>query len=128
MSNTSPPKIVIICGGRHYENEPARRVRAFDAWIEDLLRRGQATGVREGGARGGDRIGRYVAQRMGLTVETMTPDWETHGKAAGVLRNQAMLDKEPRPVAVLALPGGRGTADMVSRAKRAGVRVLEYQG
>jgi hypothetical protein len=34
-----------------------------------------------------------------------------------------MLDCE-RPDVVLAFPGGKGTADMVRRAERAGIRVI----
>jgi len=34
---------------------------------------------------------------------------------------------EGEPDAVLAFPGGRGTADMVRRAKRAGVPVWEWR-
>jgi hypothetical protein len=46
------------------------------------------------------------------------------GKAAGPIRNQRMID-EGKPDLVIAFPGGRGTADMVSRAKKAGIPVQE---
>jgi len=51
-------------------------------------------------------------------------DWETHGKAAGFIRNQQMLD-EGKPDLVIAFPGGSGTADMIRRAKKAGIEVRE---
>lgn len=51
-------------------------------------------------------------------------NWKSHGKGAGPIRNQKMID-EGKPDLVLAFPGGRGTADMVRRAKAAGVRVIE---
>jgi hypothetical protein len=35
--------------------------------------------------------------------------------------------EEGKPDVVVALPGGRGTADMVRRAKDAGVKVIEVQ-
>jgi len=53
-------------------------------------------------------------------------NWRTHGKAAGPIRNQQMLD-EGRPHLVVAFPGGTGTADMVRRAKAAGVPVMEVE-
>ena len=40
------------------------------------------------------------------------------------LRNQRMLD-EGKPDLVVAFPGGRDTADMVRRARSAGVEVVE---
>lgn len=52
--------------------------------------------------------------------------WGTHGKAAGPIRNQQMLD-EGRPNFVLAfhddLVHSKGTKDMVNRAKEAGLIV-----
>ncbi len=51
-------------------------------------------------------------------------DWATHGKAAGPIRNQQMLD-EGKPDLVIAFPGGKGTAHMVKIAKEAGVKVIE---
>jgi hypothetical protein len=50
-------------------------------------------------------------------------DWKRHGKSAGPLRNQEMLDAAPD--LVIAFPGGRGTADMVRRAKSVNVKVIE---
>jgi Lhr-like helicase len=35
-----------------------------------------------------------------------------------------MID-EGKPDLVIAFPGGRGTADMVGRARKAGIRVVE---
>jgi len=54
-------------------------------------------------------------------------DWHLHGKAAGPKRNQRMLD-HGRPKRVIAFPGGKGTADMVDRARVAGVDVIEVRG
>lgn len=54
-------------------------------------------------------------------------DWKRYKKAAGVIRNQQMLD-EGEPDIVLAFGGkdGVGTNDMVGRAKLAGIPVQEY--
>jgi hypothetical protein len=59
---------------------------------------------------------------MGVAV--FPADWETHGRAAGPIRNQAMLD-EGKPYLVIAFWDGKskGTLDMISRATRAGVPV-----
>jgi hypothetical protein len=60
------------------------------------------------------------------SVEGYPADWQMHGRAAGPIRNQRMLD-EGKPDLVIAFPGGRGTADMVRRAMRAGVKILEVR-
>lgn len=56
-------------------------------------------------------------------------DWHKHGKAAGFIRNKQMLE-EGKPDLVIAFPGGKGTANMVNIARKAGVEVKEisYNG
>jgi hypothetical protein len=80
--------------------------------------------VIEGGAAGADRWARSWARLRAIDVETYEAQWARDGRAAGPIRNQAMLING-RPDLVVAFPGGRGTADMVRRAKAAGVRVIE---
>lgn len=80
-----------------------------------------------GCAKGADSVAVDWSIVNWLPCHKYSADWETHGKAAGPIRNQQMLD-EGKPDLVVAFPGGKGTADMVRRAKKAGVkvRVIEY--
>jgi hypothetical protein len=82
--------------------------------------------VIHGAARGADSMAASAAHRHGLDCEDYPADWATHGKAAGPIRNQRMLD-EGRPEVVVAftddLATSKGTADMVRRAQAAGVPV-----
>ena len=74
-----------------------------------------------GGARGADSLaGAWAALRQ-TPVRVFTANWDLHGKAAGPIRNQQMLT-EGHPDAYLAFPGGRGTADMVSRCRKQGIK------
>ena len=61
-----------------------------------------------------------------LNLNVFKADWDKYGKAAGPIRNQEMLDQEPN--IVIAFPGGKGTADMVKRAKVVGLKVIELNG
>lgn len=79
--------------------------------------------VIHGDARGADRLAGAVAEAAGVPIEKYPADWDKHGRGAGPIRNQRMLD-DAKPDVVLAMPGGRGTADMIRRAQRAGVRVV----
>ncbi|MEV0759616.1 SLOG family protein [Nocardia sp. NPDC050435] len=73
-----------------------------------------------GDARGADRMAATIWRRLGLPVRAMPADWATHGKAAGVLRNQGMVDLGGYVHAVAAwIPGSRGTADCMARIRRA---------
>lgn len=109
---------VLICGGRDYNERDV----VFDALMslaahEDLT-------IISGMARGADTLGADWAILHGMELLKYPADWSTHGKAAGPIRNQQMLD-EGKPDLVLAFPGGRGTDDMKRRAREAGVEVVE---
>ena len=81
------------------------------------------TAIISGCARGADTLGIEWAEARGMEVARFPADWETHGRAAGPIRNQQMLD-DGKPDLVIAFPGGRGTADMVRRARAAGVELI----
>jgi phosphoribosylformylglycinamidine (FGAM) synthase-like amidotransferase family enzyme len=108
---------VLVCGGRDF-NDLDMLNRALD----DLRLMHYEIAIIQGGARGADHLASCWAKRNGIELHSYPADWNKHGKAAGPIRNQQMLD-EGKPDMVIAFPGGRGTADMVARARKAGVRV-----
>ncbi len=76
----------------------------------------------QGGARGADYFAWEWANERGVMCGSYPADWDAHGKRAGPIRNQQMID-EGKPDGVVAFPGGRGTKDMVDRAEKAGLKV-----
>lgn len=123
---------VIVCGSRNWTD--AEVIRAD---LDRLTQRYEDILVIEGGAPGADRIagewcevGAVLPCRLVLHQQ-IPADWEKHGKAAGPIRNQQMLERllrfqeEGWDVAVWAypLPDSRGTKDMINRAWGAGVPV-----
>lgn len=112
---------VLVCGGRDMWNRD---------WVYEVLDRIHKETpigfIIQGGARGADRHAYHWSMARGVESETYRPEWDTHGKAAGYIRNQRML-LEGAPDLVVAFPGGRGTADMVKRSKDAGVEVKEIR-
>lgn len=109
---------VLVCGSRDWTN--ASVIRMTMAWLS------RNSVIIHGDCRGADRIAADAAKKMGYEVIAYPADWHTHGKAAGPIRNQQMLD-EGRPELVIAftddLSRSRGTADMVRRARLKGVPV-----
>lgn len=87
---------------------------------------GDPVTIRHGAARGLDVIAADVAHGQGWGCEPWPAEWDTHGKAAGGIRNQAMLDADPPPDKVVAFPiaESRGTWDMVRRARKAGIETV----
>lgn len=112
---------LLVCGGRNFSDIDRLRF-----CMNQIVGNETDVTVIHGGARGADRLAGQIALRAGVKVSVFFAQWETYGKAAGSLRNQQMLD-EGKPDVVLAMPGGRGTADMVRRAKAAGVKVVEVE-
>ena len=109
---------VLVCGGREY-----RDVEHVKKTLSEIHRLKPITCIIEGGARGVDNYAAQWGDEHNLGRLTFYADWAQHGKAAGPIRNQAMLD-EGKPVLVIAFPGGRGTADMVRRARKAKIEVI----
>jgi len=112
---------VCVCGGRDY----ADRERVFSA-LDAVHSESKISYVMHGCAKGADSLADAWANERGILVEKYPALWDEHGRAAGPIRNQLMLD-DGRPDLVIAFPGGRGTADMVQRTKAAGVRLIEIR-
>ena len=109
---------VLVCGGRNFND-----ALTLGSWLGGIHGRQGIAVLIEGGARGADFMARRFAEWKGIPVVTFDADWKTHGKAAGPIRNQRMIE-EGKPDLVVAFEGGSGTADMVRRARAAGVEVL----
>lgn len=144
---------VIVCGGRDYgwvegtnrtvrdQAEVAKLCETLDAFAygddESYGGPSEASGTDErwnpslhltvihGAASGADQLAGAWARANGIRELAEPADWKRHGKAAGFIRNKAMLDMGPDYV--IAFPGGRGTAMMVEIARRAGVEVKEVK-
>ena len=113
---------ILVCGGRDYTNKEA----VFCALDAVHAKRG-VTCIIHGDARGADSLGKEWAISVGVEHIPFPADWNKHGKRAGPIRNQQMLD-EGKPDGVVAFPGGVGTADMCRRAEAAGLKVWKPYG
>jgi hypothetical protein len=103
-------KRVIICGGRDYDDvDQMDRIIAEWVCLDDV--------IVHGNARGADALAKARAMVEGISTEAHPADWKKYGRAAGVIRNQEMLDTGVD--LVIAFPGGRGTDDMIKRARAA---------
>lgn len=113
---------MLVCGGRDF----ADRERVYA--LLDIIHSADAiTMVIHGCARGADSLASDWGRSRGIRgVIGYQADWQKHGKAAGAIRNARML-AEGKPGLVVAFPGGRGTADMVRRARAAGVETMVFE-
>ena len=117
--------VLLVFGGRQIApgDSPAYAQQALTNICFDRLA-GKPTRVIQGGADGYDLCGELWAQAHNIPCDTYPADWRKHGRAAGPIRNQAMIDKG-KPNLAVQFPGGRGTADMRKRLDKAGIEVIE---
>ena len=132
---------VLVCGGRSYGELTLIRSGSSDAvmaesarlmaehfgmlgWLSDMHRTKPITCIIEGGANGADTAARIWAGMHDVPGATYPAYWKLHGRQAGPIRNRLMLT-DGEPDLVVAFPGGSGTRNMISLAKRGGVRVDE---
>lgn len=111
---------VIVTGSRGYLD---RKQVEMELDVTLMRRRSdQPMVVIHGGARGPDSWAGAWAKEHNLKSELFSADWQTHGKAAGMIRNRAMVE-QGNPDLCLAFWDGnsRGTLDCLSRAVRAGI-------
>jgi YspA, cpYpsA-related SLOG family len=115
---------LLVCGSRTWNDYRLLR-RTLEATIAQ--HQAEQVTIIEGGARGADRMAGHLACLHGWGLEVYPARWQQEGRAAGFRRNARML-REGRPELVVAftvgpLEASRGTADMVRRARAAGVPV-----
>lgn len=90
-----------------------------------------------GDARGADQLIDRAASRLGWPVQAVPAEWHRHGRAAGPIRNRALLRRAqlaaqvvnrpgcPASVLVVAFPGGRGTTSLVDQARALDLEVAQ---
>lgn len=136
---------LLVCGSRDFEDQLLVTQMIHSEYVKASDKSLPLT-VIEGGAKGADAMAHNAAEHIQeiirisfnldsdgnlnteLRHEQYPADWETHGKAAGPIRNKQMLD-EGKPDKVLAfinkpLVESRGTKNMVEIAEKAGLPVI----
>jgi len=108
---------ILVCGGRDY-NDKASVFGILGITFETL---GIQT-IIHGSAKGADSLADLWAKENGVEVISCPADWGTLGRAAGPARNLKML--QYKPDLVIAFPGGRGTKDMIDKAKKEGIPII----
>lgn len=112
---------LLVCGGRGY----SRPWNVHDELDKLRAELGKVELVITGGAKGADHYAGEWARANLIPLCIFVANWRGHGDAAGPLRNAAMVEFGA-PDMVVAFAGGRGTADMVGKARHIGVPVREF--
>ena len=116
---------ILITGSRHWADERAIESALLGATYNVP---GDRITVVHGGAAGADRLAGKLADEWGMNVEVHPAEWDKHGKAAGPIRNQKMVDLGADVCLAFPLPGGRGTQHCMGAASKAGIPVRVVEG
>jgi ABC-type sugar transport system substrate-binding protein len=111
---------VLVCGDRNWRDRKSieRELSRLDPkW----------TLVVHGACRGADQMAEEVCRTLGIRTEAHPADW-SQGPSAGPRRNQEMLNSGVDRVLAFHsnIAGSKGTADMVRRARAAGIPVTVF--
>ena len=79
-----------------------------------------------GGARGADRIAARIWRARGLPTEEHPADWPRHGRAAGPIRNQQMVQAGADVCLAFIQDHSRGATDCATAAEYAGIPTHRY--
>lgn len=112
--------IILVCGGRDFLNSGL-----LNSTLNKLHAETPISVLIEGDADGADRMAGAWAIKHGVQVAKCPANWAKYGRKAGPLRNAMML--KLKPDLVLAFPGGKGTANMVTQAQIAGIKTHEVR-
>lgn len=114
---------VLVTGSRDWP-DPSYVHRVLDAvCANNGWHRGDITVV-HGGARGVDAYADDWARNRGVCTEVHKADWARHGRGAGPIRNQAMVNAGADICAAFIHQGSRGASHCADAAERAGIPVL----
>ncbi len=106
---------VLVCGSRNWNATTLVR--------RQLSQLPPGTLVMHGDAGGADKIAAQACDQLHIAHRPYRADWKLHGKSAGIIRNIEMLDEQPKLVLAFWDGESRGTAHVISEARKRGIRV-----
>jgi YspA, cpYpsA-related SLOG family len=117
---------ILISGSRYWQDAQV----ISDALVAAIADVDGPVTIVHGGARGADQLAAALATTFGpnVTTEKWPADWDRHGKKAGVIRNQEMVDAGADWCLAFPLGESRGTRDCIRRAEKAGIPTIVHDG
>jgi hypothetical protein len=99
--------------------------RTFSSYesVVNVLSKIKITEIISGGAVGADSLGERYAKDNDIPTKIFLPDWKTHGKKAGFLRNTQIIEECEMVVAFWNMES-KGTKDSLDKAEKLGKKVL----
>jgi hypothetical protein len=122
MSSADPIR-VLVCGSRDWGKPSTISDRLGQLPDGSLVIHGAASRKLHGVELSADMLADMIARGYGFSVDRYPANWKHYGKAAGIIRNLAMLDTRPGLVLAFQRNGSRGTQHTIDEARRRGFPV-----
>jgi len=87
-----------VVGSRDFP-DPNPPVLAYISALREKWSPFTGLAVVSGGARGVDHAAKLAADKLGLDIIELKPDWEMYGKSAGFVRNESIIKAADQVVA-----------------------------
>lgn len=107
-----------VVGGRTFND-----YAGLEAMLDSLVAGFGFTTIVSGGANGADSLGERYAKERGMKTIIHLPDWKTHGKAAGMIRNKDIV-RDADMVVAFWDGKSRGTRNSIGIAQKTKKNVL----
>jgi hypothetical protein len=115
---------ILITGSRAWTNK--KLIEEILSEYADSRGAASITVVHGACPTGADAMADEIALQLGMTIQRYPADWTTHGKAAGPIRNQHMVDQGADVCLAFFLPNSRGTVHCANAAEEAGIPTWRY--
>lgn len=117
---------VIIAGGRDFKNYPLLK-KSCNYYLKNKIADKISIEIVSGMAKGADTLGEYYSNEIWCGLRKFKADWNTHGKAAGPIRNREVA--EYCDAAIIFWDGeSRGAKNMIEEMERVNkpYRIVKY--
>jgi len=114
-----------ITGSRNFDNIEFM-MESLSSVMEKLGEANKILEVWAGGAKGADALAVEAARRLGLPFHEIKADWAIYGRAAGPMRNKALVEECD---VLVAFPIGesKGTRGCIQLGRKAGRKVFVFE-
>lgn len=119
---TAAPYRILVTGSRDWTDTDAI-CDALDTALDEAPKDRDTWLVVGDCPTGADHIAATWANTAGLTIERHLARWTTHGRAAGLIRNAAMVRSGADLCLAFQRDHSRGTTHTITLARRAGIPI-----
>ena len=110
---------IIVAGGRDFDDY-SRMTKVLDRFLDGIKDLQLVSGDCPGGA---DAMAKVYAEEHKIDFAEFAADWNTHGKAAGPIRNSEMAQYGHALIAFWDMES-EGTDSMIKQARKVGIPVM----